>query len=437
MIIPTKRFVWLLAAGIPLALAGAWIGGMERLVPIYTVGLFALMIGSRYWLGSLKLLRAQRTMDTVLSVRTDNQIELKLTNQGRQKLRFRLRDEPPQEFVTSNREWDVVLGPGEEATLRYDVVPPQRGAYTFPVTLARIQAPLGLAEVEVKLPSEQAVRVYPNIKALQKFDLLNRRGRLSLIGIRRTRYRGLGTEFESLRDYTADDDYRRIDWKASARKDRLVVRDYELEKNQAVFVVIDAGRLMMADVAGASKLDHVLDAALMLMHTAEREGDQIGLLVYADSVIQYMPPRRGRAQVNMLLDAIHALEAVPYESDAEKALQYLASRWKRRALVVMFTDAEDTNGAEKLVKAIKGQRSRHLWFLARVMDPRLAELEAEQLTNMREYYQRAALSWYLDSREQAKRVLDASRFEMIEAEPQDLAQALVGAYIDAKQKAAI
>lgn len=434
-IIPTRRFWILVALGLPIALLGAWVGGVERLVLPYNVALLLLLFGSRAMLGNLRLLTVSRSMDVVLSARALNIIRLEIANNGKINLKGRFRDECPPSFESEPREFRFALGGGESADFSYRVRPHERGTDVFPESWIRLQVPLGLCEVEYRVENRQDVRVYPNLKALENFDLLNRRGRLSLIGIRRTRFRGLGTEFESLRDYELDDDFRRVDWKTSARRGKLVVREYELEKNQAVFVVVDVGRGMLSEAAGATKLDHVLDTALMLMHAAEFAGDQVGLLVYGEKVLTYIAPRRGRMQINMILDALHDLSARPVESDHQGAMTYLASRWKRRALVVVFTDLEDKREASRFISAVRPQRTRHLWFVARVRDPKLAELREQPLEKPKQLYDRAALSWYEAERARADELLRAEYAGSLDEEPQDLARALVGAYIDAKQRA--
>lgn len=436
MIVPTRRFWWLVALGIPLALSGIWVAGLEPIVLLYNVLLFAALITTRYLTPSIRNLRLTRVFDEVLSVNASNHIELVIENEGMSPVHGRLLDECPQSFQTTTREFPLALASGERQVLTYDVKPKNRGSDYFPSTFLRLRAPLGLCEVQHRVDTAQPVEVYPNIKAVQEFDLLNQKGRLALMGVRRTRYRGQGTEFESLREY-ADDDYRRIDWKTSARRGKLVVRDYEVERNQAVFVAIDVGRHMLSEAAGRLKLDHVLDTALLMMHAADRAGDQVGLIVFAERVVKFVPPRRGRAHINMLLDAIHDLRATPVESNYAAAMQYFASRWKRRALVVLFTDVEEERESKELVRAIKPLRDRHLWFLARVMDPRLRELGRAPLRTEDDLFQLGAYEWYVKRREEARNALAHHGIRQIEAEPEELAGALVNAYWHAKQTGAI
>lgn len=436
MIVPTKRFWFLVALGIPLALAGIAVSGFEPLVLLYNFAIFAALVGTRFLTPNPKNLRVARLTDEVLSVNARNVVELVLENEGNTTMKGRVLDECPSDFLSSARETKIALEPGATTIFRYHVKPRERGSEMFPATFVRFKAPLGLCEVQHRLATQQAISVYPNIKAIQEFDILNHRGKLSLMGVRRTRYRGQGTEFESLREY-AHDDFRRIDWKTTARRGKLVVRDYEVERNQAVFIIIDASRHMLSEAAGRRKLDHVLDTALLLMHAAERAGDQVGLIVFAERLLKYVPPRRGRAHINMLLDGIHDLAAAPVEANYAAAMHAFASRWTRRALVVAFTDMDEPREAKAFLRAIQPMRSRHLWFLARVMDPRLRELATLPVTNQAELYSAGAYEWYRQRRDEARTELNNAGLRHIEAEPETLALELVNAYWHAKQTGAI
>ena len=138
-----------------------------------------------------------------------------------------------------------------------------------------------------------AVKVYPSVQETAKFNLMARRGRLQQLGIRAARLQGAGREFESLRDYQPDDEIRRIDWKATARRGRLVSRQYEVEKSQSVIIAIDTGRTMIAEIDGVQKLDYAINAALLLAYVATLSEDRVGLLLFADSVQKYLPPKKG------------------------------------------------------------------------------------------------------------------------------------------------
>lgn len=431
--VPTRRFWLLVAFGIPVA-AVSLQQGSPLLGIAYDVGLVLAAWITVLLAPSAKSLRFERRFDPVLSVRVPNRVEITVANEGAVGVQMLLRDEPPPTFRTSDNERRLEIAPGKEQEFSYSTTPFERGGDYFRGTFLRIVCPLGLVWKEAKLPTEQPVRVYPNVLALKEFDLLKQKGRLRELGIRRSRQRGLGTEFESLRDYAEGDDFRKIDWKASARRGKLVVRQFEQERNQVVLICIDVGRHMLAEVDGVRKLDRALDAALMLTHAAVSGGDLVGLLVYADVVTRYIPPKKGRNQMGVIIEAIHDLVAEPLESDPMAAMSYLASRWKRRSLLVAFTDLDDPDSAREMVTFFGPLARRHLALLARVSDPRLGALYNQPLEDVADFYERAAASLLTTDRREATVILNAAGIHNLEADPDDLSAALVSFYFQVKER---
>jgi len=433
-LIPTKRLWGLIGLGIPVAAAAATAGAYW--VPFaYNAALLGIAWGSTKIGPRGTSLKVTRHHDPVLSVRMANQVTLSLENDGDQPIVGRLRDEAPADFLASKREFEFHLEPGERKMVEYTLTPFERGSDQFRGTFVRLDCPFGLAQSETRLPTEDPVRVYPNVLALRQFDLLKQKGRLRDAGIRRSRMRGLGSDFESLRDYADGDDYRKIDWKATARRDRLIVRQFEVERNQAVIVCIDVGRLMLAEVDGVRKLDRALDACLMLLHAAADGGDLVGLLVYADTVQRYVPPRKGRNQVGAIIEALHDLVAEPVATDHVTAFSYLARRWKRRSLLVVFTDLDDADGARQLTTGMLPLSRRHLTLLARVRDPKLEEAQTRKPSTARDMYTRAAAELLMEDRRAATQVLEVAGLHTLEAEPDNLAKALVSYYFHVKERA--
>jgi len=431
--IPTKRFWWLVALGIPIAALSAAAGS-----PIIGLVYDILLVLTAYVTTRLapdaSALRLTRRFDPVLSVRAANKIQLVLENDGLEPIEAVLRDEPPSQFVASNKEFKVRVRPDEPLELSYTVTPVERGSDRFQGTYVRIACPLGLATKQAVLPTQEEVRVYPNVLALREFGLLKQQGRLKEMGIRQSRTRGLGMEFESLRDYYEGDDYRKIDHKASARRGKLMVRQYEQERNQAIILVIDTGRHMLSEVNGVRKLDHVLDALLMLTNAAALAGDLVGLLVYSDTVKRYIPPRKGRNQVGAIIEACHDLVAEPVESDPVGAFAYLGSRYKRRSLLVAFTDYEDEDRARDLLSAFGPMARRHLALIARVQDPRIGEIANRKVETVKDMYRKAAADMLMEDRRAATALVSGSGVHNLDAEPQDLAAKLVTFYFKVKER---
>lgn len=429
MVFRTPFFV-LLSLTLIFSLLGTVDSRFLLLIWPYNLALLGASLLSYLFAPQHHHLRVERKMDKVLSVGTENLVRLYVTNEGPNVMECRLREEPPSGFETDSQEFQFRLSPWERVEVRYHVTPKERGTFYFRDTFFESVGVFGLAARRARLKTRQPVTVYPNVLALRKFDLLKQRGHLREIGIRRSRLKSLGTEFESLREYVQGDDYRRLDWKATARKNKLVVREYEAERNQSVILMLDYGRLMLAEVGNRLKLDHVLDATLLLANAVVNANDQLGLLVYGDVVERWIPPRRGKGQLGNVLQAVHALQAQPIASDMPAAIHYLATRWKRRSLIITFTELDQKEAAQALLPVLAPLAKTHLCLVVTVKDPHTTALARSP-----DPFVATAAALLEEEREAAAHYLRQAGVRTLDAEPQDLAVALVNCYLDVKATA--
>jgi uncharacterized protein (DUF58 family) len=430
----TRRFWLLCALGLPIAAVGRQFG-VPGIAVLYDVLLVVAAYVTTRLAPEAESLRVTRAFDSVLSVRAWNKIRVRVENDGIEPASLILRDEPPAPFAGERKEFPLSIPPGDFREVEYTVRPVERGTENFQGTFVRFKCPFGLAYKQFHLPTEQPVRIYPNILALKEFDLLRQRGRLKEIGIRRSRMRGQGSEFDSLRQYTDGDDFRTIDWKATARKGEVIVRQFQQERNQVVIVCIDIGRTMLSEIDGVRKLDHVLDSLLMLANAASIAGDLIGLIVFADNVRRFLPPKKGHAQIALFIEACHDLVAEPLESDFAGAMAYLTRRWSRRSLLVTFTDCEEPERARTLLKSYIPVTRSHIALLCRISDPKLEVLERQTVGTVREMYSKTAASVLTQERKDALSILSSAGVHVLDAEPQELAAKLVNFYFSVKERA--
>jgi uncharacterized protein (DUF58 family) len=300
-----------------------------------------------------------------------------------------------------------------------------------------VEGRLGLVYSFYRLPARERVPIYPNLLKMREYELLRHRGLLRQMGVRQTRLRGLGTEFESLREYTPDDEFRRIDWKATARRGKPIVRDYQVERSQHVFLLYDAGRNMLAEVEGMRKFDAVLNTGLMLAYVAAQMEDKVGALVFADEVDQFVPPQRGRAQVAKLVEALHAVQPRMVEADYLYAITYLAQRWRKRSLIVLFTDLIDPDASRVLLHALAGLARQHLCVCVTVSDPRLHAWSEQYPQTPEQLYRRAVATQVLTDRVAVVRTLERMGVFTVDAEPETLVPALVNFYLQAKARSVL
>jgi uncharacterized protein (DUF58 family) len=223
--------------------------------------------------------------------------------------------------------------------------------------------------VQQALPARDELAVYPALKQISRYALYARLNRTSLLGVRRARRIGTDNEFERLRDYTADDQFKAIDWRATSRRMKLTVRDHQTNQSQRVVFAIDCGRMMVNATAGTSMLDAALDAALTLSYVALEHRDEAGLLCFGDRILRWVPPRGGRRQLDRMIAACHDVEAELVESRFDEALLHLQRQCRKRTLLIVITNLIDDRNAARLRRHLAPTVGRHLPLVTLLRDP--------------------------------------------------------------------
>ncbi len=434
MLVPTPRLALVIAAGVVILLPAVR----------HPIG-FSLILGFNLLLAGLVLadallteragaLEVRRRHLATLSLGAPARLTLLVRNDSDRRLVVRLRDDLPAELGAREDPPPVTVEPQQTATVGYRITPPVRGRFRLGGVTARWRSRLGLFERQAHWPLAQEVRVYPNLRALQRYQMLQRAGRLLEAGIRAARLRGAGTEFESLREYQPDDEYRRIHWGATARKGKLVSRQYEVERSQTVIFCLDTGRLMTTRLDDHTRLDHAINAILLLAGIATQLQDRVGLLVFAEEPLLYLPPRQGRSQVARVLEAVHDLQGRLIEPDYGAALRLLGLRQRKRSLVVLLTDLIDAQASEALLGYVQALRPAHLPIFVSFTDPQVQALAVKPPETVADVYQRALASKLLHDREQALRRLRAHGLAVVDALPDRAHVELVNRYLEAKVK---
>ncbi len=431
MPLPTARAALLLAAGAVLALAFAGAGAALPLAAAVDGLVLVLVLADAARAPGRGAVDATRSMREPLSAFAPNRVTLRIVSASPRLLRLEVADAPPASFDSAGHRASVALAPGAEARLEYEVRPRARGRASFGDLHLRATGPLGLAARQWKVPLAREVRVYPDLRALASLPGATR----PEAGRTRARGHREGREFAALRSYVPGDDVRSIDWKATARRGAPVVRDWQPERNQTLWLLLDCGRHLSARLAdGRTKLDHVVDAALALARAAAERGDRAGAVLFGAEVDRVVPPAGGRAQLAPLAAALHLAEARVEESDYAAAFDALDARQRRRALVVVFTDLADPDTSALLLARAAQLRRRHLVLVAAVADSEIADAAAARPRDEEEAFVRAAAETILDEREQATRRLQASGVRVESVPARELAAAVVGRYADAKAR---
>ena len=317
----------------------------------------------------------------------------------------------------------------------YEVQPRHRGAYRFGRIDLRLWRAGGWLLRLYRIPAQQAAAVYPNVLAVRQYDLTLRRGMRTQIGLRRFRPPGAATAFAGLRDYLPGDDVRRISWKATARRDAPVTMEVEAERGQQAVIVIDCGRLMTAPAGALSKLDHAVNAALLLAFVAHRLGDRVGMLTFSDRVLGFLPPESGPAQIGRLNEMLYAVRPEYAEPDFAEAFSSLVQRVPRRSLVVVLTDVLDPEASTDLVRHAVRMSARHLVLVVAMADPDLLDARLAPVDRVSRAYEWAAAEELLAARRESFESLRRGGVLGLDVPAGRLSPALVERFLEVKERA--
>ncbi|MHC1782456.1 MAG: DUF58 domain-containing protein [Anaerolineaceae bacterium] len=407
MILTWRALLILMLAAL-LILGAAWLYTAGWLAIGYLLICCGLIWLDRRLAGKVSRFQVERLHDNRLSLGAENQIRIQLLNRSPRAVKIWVRDEPPEAFrIDPNRRiLSGIASARQTWDEGYTVLPLSRGDYRFGDLNLRWQGPLGLVILQSRIPAAVSVKVYPNLLDIRRYDLLLHKDRLREMGLRTVRQLGEGTEYDRLREYLPDDDFRRIDWKATARRNRPITVEFATERSQNILVVLDSGRMMQSPIGNIAKLDYTINAALLLSYVATGKGDRVGLLAFADDVHTYLTPKHGQGQFYRMLELLYNLRANPVEPDYRLALNYLALKQRKRAMVVIFTDISGGPGIDDLVNQVLLLNRSHLVLVVTISDPDINNAALAIPGDSGGVYQRAVAAQLLNER---RLVLDSLR----------------------------
>lgn len=435
--IPSRALVLLFIG--PLVLSFLTLLDRTLLVPmIITDGAIALLALFDAILARKPLVTLQRRAPTVLSIGRPNIVTYELRSYARRKLHVQLQDDLYATAASEDLPLEVKLPSRGAASAKARVIPSRRGAYDLGDCFLRYSSPLGLWIRQLRLVVPTPVKVYPDLGAVREYELLARQDR-DPAGIRSSRRRGGESEFERLREYRREDEYRSVDWKATAKRKRLIAREYQLESDQSIVFLLDTGRLMTAEFAKLSLFDHALNATLMLSHVAGRAGDKVGMIAFADEVQAYAPLTGGPRATQKIIQSGYDLEPAFLPTNYSAAFDALSVRVKKRSLVVLFTQVVDEVASAELVRIMRAMLPRHLPVLVLLRDVDVDALaqgkspETAAITGTSPYI-RGAAAELLSFRDKLVRSLERQGVLVLDVAPADLTASLINRYLEVKAR---
>ena len=431
----SKLFYALLAVGfVPLSLS--WGRPMLRWLALtYDLVLIACALFDARSSKLPKSVTIERNFCSRFAVGAETDVRIEIANHTPRDVSLIIKDEyPPQMKLSGTREARLDVEAQSTAALIYSLNPPRRGLFEFGRIAVRHLSRWRLAWTQMFIPAEMTVKVYPNMRRAREAELKALGARSFVAARRKSQWRGEGREFESMRDYVRGDEMRHISWTATARRGKLVTRQYQMERDQTILIVLDAGRLMTARIEAETKLDSAVHAALALMSAAARAGDNAGLLVFGRKINTFLPPKRGAEHLDAALEALHAVEPEMIEPSYARAFEFVAANSQRRSLIVVLTDLVDEEGSRDLLSSLKLLRPRHLPLVVTIADRDLKAVVRDAPKTEKDLFTQSVAEEIIHQREAALRLVESQGGLALDVTVAALAPKLLETYLRVKER---
>jgi len=431
----TKRFLGLLALGLIVVAAAAPLNIALPVFLIWNAGCFILLLVDYRLSLKSRSLAIERMGPDTLSIFEPEHIGFRIHNTGSRPITVELKDELPDfHFRCENSIMTLHLPPGTEQETGYTTTPTKRGAFTFGSLHIRYSGKLRLCRMLSAAPLQREYRVYPNLKNLKKYRLALCNNRMYKDARRNLKSLGRGTSFESLREYVSGDEYRKINWNATAREGKPIINQYEPEKNQHVHILIDTGRPMSYTVRGNRKLDLVVNTALVLSDIVGQSGDLSGLTLFNENPELYLAPGKGAEHRTRMLEALYHIEHTNRTSNYEEAFYNLRRKERHRGLVFLFTDFDIVEDTQFLLQALPIISRQHTVVLMLIRNEDLIARSNAPAHSTESIFETGIALDFLDERSRVIQILNRRGVFCFECAAESLEYTAVNQYIRIRNK---
>ena len=428
----TFRIGWVLV----LLLAIGWLWR-----PVFVLGKLALLFFAIAICAELYMLYGRRTGITAARRTLErwsngdiNPVTLIIRSNYALEMRIRVLDELPFQFQERGLVFHAKLPAWSTVDLEYNVRPVQRGVYVHGAIQVFVSSVLGLVERRFSEDAAREVAVYPSYLQLRKYELLAISDRLTLAGIKKVRHVAQHAEFERIREYIPGDDRRTVNWKATARRGRMMVNQYQDESAQQVFSLIDTGRVMKMPFDGLSLLDHAINASLVISSIAMHKEDKAGIITFSDKVHDVLPPSRQKGQMQAILQLLYAQQTGHKETDFERAYIAVRRHIHQRSLLLLFTNYESVTALKRQLPYLQRIARQHLLIPIFFINTELEDELALRPRNTEEVYIRTTVEKMMYEKKLIARELQRQGMPAILCRPQDLTVSVIDRYLELKAR---
>jgi len=409
--------------------------------PVFNIALLAfaallalLLLDMVLLYGAAAPLSLERRTPARFSNGDDNEVLITVSSRYRFPAALTLIDELPFQFQLRDHMLKTRLKPGAGQEFRFTLRPVERGAYEFGNTNVFAASPLGLVKRRFVFENEQQVKTYPSFLQLRNFELMSFMNRLSELGVHKKRTVGHSMEFDHIKEYVRGDDVRMLNWKATARRDNLMVNTYVEERSQQVYCVIDKGRTMKMPFEGLTLLDYAINATLIFSNVALQKGDKAGLATIAAQQMELLPASNKKTQLNKLLEMLYAQETQWQESDYEKLSISLRSALSQRSLLILFTNFESMPGLQRQLPYLRRLARYHLLLVVFFENTALKQLSEQPARGVEEIYKQVIAQQFAYEKKLIARELSKYGIMSLLCTPQQLTVQVINKYLELKAR---
>ena len=377
---------------------------------------------------------AYRESPNRLSNGDENEIKIFVTNNYTFRIKVVIIDELPFALQIRDNSFRSEIKPGITKIITYFLRPVKRGEYNFGNTNVYVSSRIGFVRRRYRFEGDKIIPVYPSYVQMRKYKLLAISDRLTEAGIKKVRRVGHSMEFEQIKEYVKGDDYRTINWKATARKNHLMVNHFEDEKSQQVYSVIDTARIMKMPFEGMSLLDYAINASLIISNIAVYKQDKAGLITFSNKVNNILLADRQAIQMNKILEILYRQKTDYPESDFEILVSNIFNKINHRSLILLFTNFETLNSLERQIQFIRKLAQRHLLVVIFFINTQLYELIDQPAENVEQIYQKTIAEKFAFEKRLIVKELAQYSIHSILTTPQNLSVNTINKYLELKAR---
>ena len=430
----TRRF-YIAATAVIIIIAGGY-----ALPPLYHAGLLSLaaliitVCAETVMLWSHRGINSWRSCSERFSNGDDNEVRLRVESTFAFALRLTITDEIPAIFQRRDIAFGLRLKPREGKTVTYTLRPTSRGVYRFGRIRVFASTSTGLIERRFTCGEPQTVKVYPSFLMLHHYELLAISDRLTDIGIKRIRRVGHSTDFEQIKEYVKGDDYRLINWRATARRNHLMVNVYQDERSQQLFTVIDKGRVMQHTSRGMTLLDYAINASLVLSYVAMHKDDMTGLVTFDERFGTFLPASKRPGQMQKLLESLYNQQTTFGESDFTALATGINAHVSKRSLLILFTNFSGQNAMKRQLPYLRQLNSRHRLLVVFFEDKELKDYASARPGSTEDYHRHVIACQALHEQRSIVTTLKHNGILSLLTTPEHLSVDIINKYLDIKSR---